>query len=309
MAHVERGYTLVIKDAALLNARLQRFSNRLQRDLGTYVQVNVYLTPAAAQGFDVHHDTHDTLTLQLEGEKTWRIYEPLVELPLESQPFHSGTKVEGLRLLREVTLRCGETLYIPRGYPHEAAAGGGSSLHATFALLPLRVVDLLDEALRAAADADVELRRALRPGWHDDPAFAARFAAALGPRLAALLAPERIAAAGETVLRGLFATTRGTAAGGFGQIEALAELDALGPSARLRLDETVPFLVRDRGTGLELLIAGKSLGFPSLCAAAFRRLQAGPTTVADLDPALSPQNRRTLITALLLEGLLIIDTT
>jgi lysine-specific demethylase/histidyl-hydroxylase NO66 len=73
----EQGYTLVIKDAALLSARLQRACNRLQNDLGAYVGANVYFTPPGTQGFELHHDSHDTLTLQIEGTKTWRAYEPV----------------------------------------------------------------------------------------------------------------------------------------------------------------------------------------------------------------------------------------
>ena len=140
---LDRGYTLVIKDAALLSARLQRSCNRLGRDLGAFVGANVYFTPAGAQGLDRHHDTHDTLTIQIEGRKTWRVYEPLIELPLESQPLHRGINMPELRLEREVTLSAGETLYLPRGYAHEAVATTGRALHVTFALAPLRAIDLL----------------------------------------------------------------------------------------------------------------------------------------------------------------------
>ena len=157
------GYTLIIKDAALFSARLQRFCNYLQRDLMAFAQPNVYFTPPSAQGFQVHHDTHDTLTAQVVGEKTWRIYEPIIQLPLESQPFHSGTKVEGLKLLDEVRLLAGDTLYIPRGFPHEAKTSDSVSLHCTFALAPVRVTDVMDLALRIAGDQDVELRHALPP--------------------------------------------------------------------------------------------------------------------------------------------------
>jgi ribosomal protein L16 Arg81 hydroxylase len=135
----------------------------LQRDLMAFAQPNVYFTPPSAQGFQVHHDTHDTLTAQIAGEKTWRIYEPIIQLPLESQPFHSGTKVEGLKLLDEVHLRAGDTLYIPRGFPHEAKTSDSVSLHCTFALAPVRVTDVMDLALRIAGDQDVELRHALPP--------------------------------------------------------------------------------------------------------------------------------------------------
>jgi hypothetical protein len=169
----ERGYTLVIKDAGLLSARLQRTCNRLQTDLGAYVGANVYFTPPGAQGFEIHHDSHDTLTVQIEGSKTWRIYEPVIGLPLESQPLHAGVTRPQLTLHREVTLTAGDTLYIPRGYAHEAVAAADRTLHVTFALAPARVIDLLHTTIDVAAAGNVALRRALPFGWQVDPAFAA----------------------------------------------------------------------------------------------------------------------------------------
>lgn len=302
-AYLEQGYTLVVKDAALFSARLQRFSNGLQHGLRSYAQTNVYLTPGGAQGFEVHHDTHDTLTLQLAGEKTWRIYEPVVELPLESQPFHSGTKVPGLRLAREVHLRAGDTLYIPRGYPHEAQSAEATSLHATFALMPMRVIDVLEAVIRLAADNDVELRRSFPPSWTDDAAFPERFAELVAPRIAAALQPERIRVARELVLGEQFALTRAEAAGSVEQVERLRDV---APDAVLRLNDGVAFMVREREKTVDLLIAGKSLGFPKFCAAAFEQLIAGPTTYAELDPQLNAKNRAVLVRTLVLEGLITI---
>ena len=54
-------------------------------DLGHPVQANAYATPAGAQGFAVHHDTHDVFVLQVAGEKRWLVYEPALELPLKDQ--------------------------------------------------------------------------------------------------------------------------------------------------------------------------------------------------------------------------------
>jgi hypothetical protein len=303
-AYLEQGYTLIIKDAALFSASLQRFSNRLQHGLRSYAQTNVYLTPARAQGFEVHHDTHDTLTLQLAGEKTWRVYAPLIELPLESQPFHSGTKVPNLRLLQTVRLCPGDTLYLPRGFPHEASSDESTSLHATFALMPARVIDVLEIAIKLAADADVELRRTFPPSWTDAPEFAESFVELVAGRLRSALTPERVRMAREVVLNEQFAITRADAAG---SIEQVARLRELSPDTVLRLDDGVAFMVREREKTVDLLVAGKSLGFPKFCKAAFERLVAGPTTVAELDSELSDNNRSVLIRTLVLEGLVHIE--
>lgn len=227
------GYTLIIKDAALFNARLQRFCNALQRHLMAFAQPNVYFTPPDAQGFAVHHDTHDTLTAQLAGEKTWRVYEPIVELPLESQPFHSGTKVDGLKLLHEVHLKTGDTLYIPRGFPHEAKTSDSLSLHCTFALAPVRLTDVLDLALRIAGDQDVELRRSLPPELLARPDTPAKLGEFFESRLESTFDAPRMQLALEIALNELFRLTRPNADNSFEQ--ALRTFDAT-PETRVRID-------------------------------------------------------------------------
>jgi len=300
----EQGYTLILKDAALFSPRLQVLCDELMRDLGCYLQANVYFTPPGAQGFSVHHDTHDTLTIQIEGEKTWRIYDPVVELPIETQPFPSGAHVPGLRVNREVTLAAGDTLYLPRGYPHEAVASGAArSLHVTFALTPIRALDVLDVLFRIAGDAEVGLRRALTPAMLDDPRFAENFAAEVVPHLLAAMTPERIAFAKEYAVNEQFRLIRGQAGG---QFDALARLGSLEESTPLRRNPAIPAQVRDRGTTVDLLIAGKSLGFPKLCAPAFERLAEGPLTYGELGLYLTPANRAVFVKNLVLEGYLLI---
>jgi bifunctional lysine-specific demethylase and histidyl-hydroxylase NO66 len=300
---LERGYTLVIKDAALLSARLQRSCNRLQRDLGAYVGANVYFTPAGAQGLDVHHDTHDTMTLQIEGTKTWRVYEPLVELPLESQQLHRGTRVPPLTLHREITLAAGETLYLPRGYAHEAVATEGRALHVTFALAPVRVIDLLHETLDAVATGDVALRRALPGGWQTDPTFAATFAAEMGPRLAGITA-DTVAHAANTALGELFAASRSEANAAFDQ---LIHISKIRRESLLRMNDDLPFLIRKRANAIDLLLPGTSLSLSKSCLPALERLQGGPVRFGDLAPELSAPDRQVLVKTLAREGLLLVD--
>ncbi|HTW85240.1 MAG TPA: cupin domain-containing protein [Candidatus Sulfotelmatobacter sp.] len=293
------GYSMLIKDASFFSARLQRLCTALQRRLAAFVQSNVYLTPPNAQGFGLHHDTHDTLILQLEGTKIWRIYKPLVELPIESQPFRTENGDPRAVLLREVTLREGDTLYIPRGYPHAAATSEVRSLHLTLALLPVRVVDLLDALVRLAPLQALDLRRSLGPDWLDAPDFVARFRALAVDRFAAACTPAIIGAARDLLANELFGLTRTDAGGIFDQVGALTELDA-NPTVRLRAD--VPYHARVEANAFELVLAGKSIGYPLACVAALRRLEAGPASVAELDAA-APGTGRAFARALVLEGL------
>jgi bifunctional lysine-specific demethylase and histidyl-hydroxylase NO66 len=304
-AFLERGYTLVIKDAALLSARLQRTCNRLQRELGAYVGANVYFTSAGAQGLDVHHDTHDTLTVQIEGSKTWRVYEPLIELPLESQQLHRGTQIPPLTLHSEVRLDAGETLYLPRGYAHEAVATGERALHVTFALAPLRAIDLLHEMLDVAATGDVALRCALPVGWHDNPAFAAAFAQQTATQLG-LLDAGVVTAAAQNALTGLFASSRSESNAAFDQQQLVAKL---GPESVLQVNEDLPFLVRERANAVDVLLPGKMLSLSKACLPALRALQASPVRYADFAPQLSANDRQLFVKTLAREGMLLVEDT
>jgi bifunctional lysine-specific demethylase and histidyl-hydroxylase NO66 len=293
-----QGWTLIVKDASLFSARMQRFCNALQAQTGWFVQPNVYLTPASAQGFDVHYDTHGTLIVQIEGEKTWRVYKPLIDLPLESQPFSAAAHKDRLALDREVLMRPGDTLYIPHGFAHEAASGGARTLHVTFAMLPLRVADLLEKMLAFGAIEDVELRRSLPPGWQHDPGFPARMLAELQPNIAAAFAEPRVAPAGERLLLEFYGATRIDASHAFGRVESAATIDG---SVMLRLRTQVPYIVREGPDAVTLLIPGRSLALPSPCLPALRHLEAGPSAICDL-PGLADVNQLWLARVLLTYG-------
>src|SRR5262249_52062050 len=136
----------------------------VERWFGCPVTANAVLTPAGAQGFDVHFDYQDVFIVQLAGAKSWRIYEPVVALPLPEQ-FRSPldrTRLGAPPLA--VELHPGDLLFVPRGFPHEAVAGGSDSLQIGVGVHPFRVAELLREAMNDLAQRDVTLRRALEPG-------------------------------------------------------------------------------------------------------------------------------------------------
>jgi bifunctional lysine-specific demethylase and histidyl-hydroxylase NO66 len=293
-----QGWTLVIKDAALFGAHMQQFCNALQSQTGWYVQPNVYLTPASAQGFGIHYDTHDTTIVQIEGEKTWRIYEPVVQLPIESQPFSGEQHRDKLRLHREVKMQPGDTLYIPGGFPHEAVSLGTRTLHVTFAALTTRVIDLLEQMLALAATQDVELRRTLPLGWHRDPGFAQTFLTSLAPNLSAAFSPARIGPGAERLMLEYFGASRIDARDAFERVEATTSIDG---DTRLRLRTEVPHAIAEGSPNFSLMIPGRSLLIPSQCLDAVRRLEHGPARVAEL-PSLADVNQLWLARLLLTYG-------
>jgi hypothetical protein len=276
-ARFERGHTLLISDAALFSPRLQALCNQIQRETLIYVQANAYLTPPNEQGFALHHDTHDTLVLQIEGTKKWHVRKPVVELPIESQP---STPARAAGDVHIYELQAGDTLYLPRGFRHECTTGTTRSLHLTLAMLPVRAIELAEAALRVAATTDVELRRSLAFGWQDTEGFAERMGAVLAERLRAAFTGPVMRAARDLVVNELFATTRTVAAGAFTDVERLTSLDA---STRIGLRADAPFVTRVAGADIQLIAAGKATTLPGNCAPAIRALTTGPLTIAALE--------------------------
>jgi len=295
-----RGYTLNIKDTTAFHPALALLCNRIQRQLGAYVHVNVYFTPPRAQGFALHYDTHDTLIVQIEGEKAWQVHAPVVPLPLELQPFSAAAHEGKLGPPREFTVRAGDALYIPHGFPHCAKTAEQRSLHLTFAISPIRLIDLVESLVELGALGDPALRVALPPGWQQDPGFAARTSAQLAGMLPRAIAADRIPLAAELAFNDLFGATRTTAAGSFA---TLAAFEALTPQSTISMRDDTPFHVRDRGKRLDLVLAGRVVTIPALARAALARLTQGTVTFGEMDALVPEDKARTLLRTLVINAI------
>jgi len=126
------------------------------------VQANTYLTPKNSQGFAAHYDTHDVFVLQIAGSKHWRIYRPPIELPLSSQPFppsECSPKKQFGEPIYELDLEDGDCLYIPRGWVHEASAGGNVSAHVTIGINAFTWAYAFSQALDLVSKQDIRFRK------------------------------------------------------------------------------------------------------------------------------------------------------
>jgi hypothetical protein len=134
-------------------ARLARSIECELRDAGVVLRkgvgANLFLTPPHSRGFDPHYDGHDVLILQLAGEKVWKVYDQLSEIP---------AGIDGGRLTAEqlsascemFTLPAGSVLYLPRGRPHEAYTTSHNSLHLTMSIIPVSLLDIIAEEIKNA---------------------------------------------------------------------------------------------------------------------------------------------------------------
>jgi hypothetical protein len=282
----EEGATIVLQGLHLNWAPLAAYCRELEARLGHPTQCNAYWTPRGSQGLPVHHDTHDVFVLQVSGRKRWLVYEPVLELPLKDQRYTPALGAPG-QVVLDVELGSGDTLYLPRGWLHEALTSDEDSLHLTVGVNVVTWLAAFRAALDRCAD-DVEFRRSL-PADGDG-------AEPLLERLAERLEPEEVAA---DARRRLLGSRRSVLDG---QLSQLRALDAL----------TVETVVERRPTviaaldGGRLSFEGKRLAFPEHALPELEALVSAESSVrpADLPGRLDEAGRLVLVRRLVREGFL-----
>jgi len=179
LAEWEAGATIVLQALHVNWHPLAVFCRQLEDALGQGVQANAYWTPRGSQGFAVHHDTHDVLVLQVAGEKRWLLYDPLLELPLKHQRWSLSLGEPG-QPGDDLTLRAGDTLYLPRGWLHQAETSATDSLHLTIGITAYTWLDAVRAAL-AECEEELPFRRGVADGANGADELVERLRDRLGP--------------------------------------------------------------------------------------------------------------------------------
>lgn len=264
---------------------LARFCRSLEAELGHPAQANAYFTPGAAQGFGVHHDTHDVFVLQVSGEKRWLVYEPVLDLPLKEQRYSPRLGLPGPPVM-DFLLGPGDTLYLPRGWLHEARTSAADSFHITVGVNVYTRLDALRAAVESLAD-DVEARRSAPADGALPAALLERLAARLEPEQVRRRRRERFVASRRPILEG--------------QLSELRGLDSLGPDTPVERRETV---IADLD-GTALVFEGKRIAFPPQAQAALEAVFAATGSFRPSElPGLDAESRLVLVRRLVREGFL-----
>ena len=289
-ALVEDGATIVLQGLHRWSEPVTRFCRGLELALGHPCQVNAYITPAGAQGLDLHEDAHDVFVLQAFGRKRWEL--------------HAAPR-EGPRAPLDVEVAAGDTIYLPAGTPHAARAQDELSGHLTVGIHVARWRDVLTSVVAHQAE---ELDAPVPAGWLDDPDG---FARELHERLAALAGAlgqvDVGTVAGER--RERFLSTRAQLARGtIAERTTPITVDDASVVARR------PGSVCELSTtpeGLVVLLGDRRLEMPEWVEPAMRQIarleEGGALAVRDLTLHLpDPASRAVLIRRLVREGLLTI---
>jgi hypothetical protein len=278
------GATVVLQALHHTHPPLATFCRLLETELRQPVQANAYFTPRDSQGLPVHHDTHDVFCLQVAGRKRWLVYEPVLELPLRDQRYRPELGEPGEPVL-DLVLEPGDTLYMPRGWLHQALTSDEDSLHLT---IGVNVYTWLD-ALRAALDECAE-ELAVRRSVPDDGVAPAELLEALEARLQ----PDDVARRRRSKL---VRTRRPVLEG------ALSELRASDALTAQTLLERRPTVLSELEDGA-LVFEGKTLRVPERAAAELKAVaeSEGPFRAQELPGELDAESRLVLLRRLIREG-------
>ena len=150
--HIARGCSVVMNDVDSLTPGLAGVSAALEGAGLGKAQANVYISWQSHKAFPAHYDTHDVWAVQVEGEKTWNIWEGRAEWPISHPVFRSQDQAHHEqakgRLREKVLLKTGDLLYLPRGWYHDALAEAPASVHVAYgahAVLGMDVMNILME--------------------------------------------------------------------------------------------------------------------------------------------------------------------
>ncbi len=279
------GATVVLQALHRSWPPLMEFCRQLAAELGHPTQCNAYVTPPGSRGFGAHHDTHDVFVLQVDGTKRWHVHEPVVTLPLRSQPSAAYTREgslvpEGAEPLLSMVLSPGDALYLPRGYIHAAETDADRSIHLTVGVAPLTWYDVLTDAVALAAEEE-QFRQAVPIAAAGEvPAFLSAAAQWLEQ-----LPPERVA---DSVRARRRRSLPAEPVGVLAQADAVRRLTA---TDRVQLRAGLGWSASVEADRVVLELADRQISMPVVAEPALRRVldatayAAGDLVTAALDVA------------------------
>jgi hypothetical protein len=268
-------------------APLADYCRRLEVALGHPVQANAYITPPGAQGFGAHEDEHDVFVLQSEGSKRWMVHDRH-DLPPTRPP------------VIDSEVGPGDSLYIPRGFPHSASTQERESVHITIGILAVTWAAALAEAVKIvesdpAWEQPLPLRFAV-----EDNGLAREMKERLDQVGASVygIDPEYLA---QTLRRKVLTSRQSVLRG---QIHRVLALDRVSDESVVRRREGSICVLEMIDGELSVLLGDRELRLPGRLERAMTDLAAGDSiAVADV-PGLDAAGRLVLVRRLIREGLL-----
>jgi len=155
---LRRGATVVLDLIETLSSGVAAVSAALRTATGGVAVCNAYCSWRAHQAFMAHFDSTDVFAIHIEGSKVWRVYEGRADNAIDVEGHNYGSftpehhaRAKG-KLLKEIEMKPGDVLYLPRGQYHEALACSDASLHLSFGIGQPTGIDIITRPLRSLPD-------------------------------------------------------------------------------------------------------------------------------------------------------------
>ncbi|MDQ6930554.1 MAG: cupin domain-containing protein [Candidatus Eremiobacteraeota bacterium] len=261
------GCSVVLDRVQTYSPSVRNLCRGIEWFFGHKVSTNLYLTPAGNQGFAAHYDTHDTLLLQVEGSKHWKIYGAGFDLPIDDDPrfFHNKKTTKKGEALFEIEFRPGDLLYLPRGFMHEGTANEKLSMHLTIGLYPAKWSDILGQTLADGIFEEAVLRAAI--ATNDPPDFSSP---EISQALARVFSPDKLSRSA-SLLAQRFTTERSNNLAG--QMRQLARLGELCEESTVAIRDHMLYEVEVTEAGTKVSFSGKGIVLGSEAAPIIRDLE------------------------------------
>jgi hypothetical protein len=291
-----QGATIVLQLLHNSLPSLAQAVNDLEELFGCNIHVSCFITPPGSQGFTAHYDTYSFFAIQLFGEKRWSLYNntPLLPIREDREIEEPWTPVPPAR---ELTMRAGDLLYVPRGRYHSALTSTTASVHVTVGLFAVNWLDVF-RASWAPLQSDPRLR-SCPPRMQEAGIRGSGEAEGIK---ADILRQINLAAGIEKLEDEVFARHVDSRCG---RLLDLLELSAGGVVDRYCL-QSIPYRLEGRGGNIVLRFANKELCFPGYVEPVLKAMceSASVFSAEELPRALDDDSKRVLLRVLVEEGFL-----
>ncbi|MGC5330631.1 JmjC domain-containing protein [Micromonospora sp. DT62] len=146
------GASLKLNQLADWHRPTRALRDALETVTSAAVQSYVFWTPAEQRGMLPHRDAAHVIAIQLVGRKEWHLYAEPGQVASTA-----GLDVDASKPSHTFVLEPGDVLYLPHGWPHDAVASGGESMHLTFTLTEPSPEDLVEALVQRFTTARTDL--------------------------------------------------------------------------------------------------------------------------------------------------------
>ncbi|MFV2031141.1 MAG: JmjC domain-containing protein [Gammaproteobacteria bacterium] len=130
---LNKGAAIVLEGLDILDPSINAFCAKLDEGLPCGIANSVaFFSQQQNEAYEGHADSDDVLVVQLDGRKTWHLFEPQQRRYLGNENLNDE-KLGPFK--HKITLRPGDALYVRAGVPHRCTTEGDFSLHMSFDLL------------------------------------------------------------------------------------------------------------------------------------------------------------------------------